>query len=135
MQHRILCCGNRNWSNYTIILEELKIFPSGTIIIEGEAKGADKLSAKAANELGFTVLKYPAKWAIYGKAAGPIRNKQMLNEGKPTLVIAFHNDIASSKGTKDMVNQARKAGLSVKIVNEVKISSPLAIFTSADESQ
>ncbi len=51
---------------------------------------------------------YPAEWARYHHAAGPIRNKQMLTEGKPDLVIAFHNDIEKSKGSKNMVALAKK---------------------------
>ena len=37
----------------------------------------------------------------------------MLVEGKPDIVVAFHNEIENSKGTKNMVNQALKKGLSV----------------------
>lgn len=43
------------------------------------------------------LLRFPAKWNEHGKAAGPIRNQQMLTEGKPDVVFAFHDDIASSK--------------------------------------
>jgi hypothetical protein len=39
----------------------------------------------------------------------------MLNEGQPDEVHAFHNNIAASHGTKDMVRQAREAGVPVTI--------------------
>ena len=68
------------------------------------------------------VLAFPADWDKYHKAAGHIRNQQMLTEGKPTLVLAFHHDLARSKGTKDMVRRALKAGLAVYL-NGVQISS------------
>lgn len=83
---------------------------------EGEARGADRLAAEAARRLGIPshrILRFPAKWGKYGKAAGPIRNQQMLDEGKPTLVLAYHNDLENSKGTKDMVSRAEAAGVTV----------------------
>lgn len=52
---------------------------------------------------------FPPDWDKYGNAAGPIRNQQMLDEGKPDLVVAF----PGGRGTADMVNKARKAGIEV----------------------
>ena len=51
-----------------------------------------------------------------GGAAGAIRNGQMLTEGKPDLVVAFHGNISISKGTKNMVEQATKAGIRCIVV-------------------
>ena len=65
---------------------------------------------------GYKYEDYPADWDRFGRAAGPIRNKQMLDEGKPTLVIAVHEDISKSKGTKNMVEQAEKRGIDVLVV-------------------
>lgn len=113
---KVLCCGDRNFTAYQIILRRLAQFQPGTIIIEGEAKGADSLSRDAANDLGFEVEQYPADWEKYGRAAGPIRNTQMLKEGKPDLVLAFHDDITNSKGTKNMIAQATKAGIPVEVI-------------------
>ena len=48
------------------------------------------------------VLWFDADWQKYGRAAGPIRNKQMLDEGSPDLVIAF----AGGRGTENMVKQS-----------------------------
>jgi hypothetical protein len=62
-------------------------------------------------------MEYPAQWHKYGRAAGPIRNQQMLAEGKPDLVLAFHDDIDGSRGTKDMVNRARRAGVKVEVIS------------------
>ncbi|KKN01348.1 hypothetical protein LCGC14_1128740 [marine sediment metagenome] len=54
---------------------------------------------------------------MYGKAAGPIRNKQMLDEGQPHLVLAFHDNIEESTGTKDMVKQAAKRGIETLVIS------------------
>ena len=53
----------------------------------------------------------------YGKGAGSIRNCQMLNEGNPDLILAFHPDINSSKGTKNMVSQAIKSQIPVMLIS------------------
>jgi predicted Rossmann-fold nucleotide-binding protein len=52
---------------------------------------------------------FPANWPKHGKGAGFIRNQQMLNEGKPDLMIAF----PGGKGTADMIEKAIKAGIKV----------------------
>jgi hypothetical protein len=86
------------------------------VVIEGEARGADTIAREEAEKLGLTVERYPADWARYGRAAGPIRNKQMLVEGRPDFVLAFSADIERSRGTRNMVDQAIKAGLTADIV-------------------
>jgi hypothetical protein len=88
------------------------------VVIEGEARGADTMGRLAAEDFGIPVLKFPANWGVYGKVAGPIRNRQMLSEGRPDLVLAFHNDIANSRGTKDMVKAAMKAGIETHVWTE-----------------
>lgn len=112
---RILICGDRNWRNMTIIERELKKFPPGTVVIHGAAKGADTLGGLVADKLGFEVMTFPAKWNIYGRSAGSIRNQVMIDEGKPELVLAFHENLSESKGTKDMVNRASGVGIKVEV--------------------
>lgn len=116
---KVLVCGDRNYADKEAIkrtlLDLLRAYDI-TCIIEGEAKGADTLGRIVAEELGITVEKYPADWLKYGRSAGPIRNRQMLVEGKPNLVIAFHDDIEHSKGTKNMLEQARKAGVPRRLI-------------------
>lgn len=117
---RILICGDRNWTNQDLIYKELegyKLDPKVTTIIHGACRGADRLAGRAARCLGLDVKEFPADWKKYGNAAGPIRNTQMLDE-KPNLVLAFHNDIENSKGTKDMVKKARKAGVITFVVTD-----------------
>lgn len=122
---RVLVCGDRNWSNYEFMRKALAKFENEkgmiTVLIEGCARGADSMAGHLwAKEIDtpehpIYVEHYPAQWDLHGKAAGPIRNQQMLTEGRPEVVIAFHEDIASSKGTADMVRRARKAGIPVWI--------------------
>jgi hypothetical protein len=115
---RILVCGDRNYKRMDIIERELKGFPSDTIVIHGEASGADTLGAFVAKRLGMEIIPFPAKWHIYGRGAGPMRNGQMLDEGKPDLILAFHDDIKDSKGTKDMINKGVDAGKKVVLIEK-----------------
>jgi len=113
---RILFCGDRNWTNYKIICDVMADLDPD-VVIEGGAKGADILAAAAADDFDISVLTFPADWKKYGRAAGPIRNTQMLNEGMPELVVAFHDDIQNSKGTLNMVQQSEKRKIPVKVYN------------------
>lgn len=108
---RVLICGDRNWTDWEAIERYVATLPDDAVIIEGEARGADRMARQAAMRRGLKVERYPALWAKYGRAAGPVRNRQMLVEGDPDLVVAFHTNIAESKGTANMVSQAERAGL------------------------
>lgn len=121
---RLLACGDRHWANYDAIvkcLRHLSEFYNGiAVVIEGEADGADRLSRRAAEELGIPVEPYPADWQRYGRAAGPIRNQKQLDDGKPDVAVVFHRDLAQSKGTADMVRRLRKAELPIWHFNGVR---------------
>jgi len=118
-EFRVLVCGDRDWNDATegyIIKSFIESLPKGTILIEGEARGADKTSRECAEKCGFSdeqILKFPAKWECYGKSAGPMRNGEMLAKGKPTHVIAYHRNLVSSKGTKNMVEISLLKGVPV----------------------
>ena len=122
MEIRILICGDRHWSDELAIKRVMELLKSNFgnfTLIEGEALGADKLAASIAKvDLNLPVMPFPAEWGLWGKAAGPRRNAKMLQEGKPHGVVAFHNDLSTSRGTKNMVEQAMKAGLPVWVSTE-----------------
>ena len=111
---KALICGSRHYDNYDKVKETVKSLVDEhgkIIIIEGGAKGADTLAKNAAIELGIEYREYKADWKRYGRAAGPKRNQLMLDTENPDLVIAFHEDLESGKGTKDMLKRAEKAGV------------------------
>ena len=115
---RVLVCGSREWNNLDLILERLSSLPPETILIHGGCRGADVMCGEVGKELGFNVLCFPANWDQHGRSAGPKRNQTMLDEGKPELILAFHNNIESSRGTKDMLARAGKHGLPIEIIKE-----------------
>lgn len=108
---KVLVCGGRDYTDY----EELKTVLSAlqvrrkpfSLIIHGNAQGADYLAGVYARRHEIPVKAFPADWDTHGRSAGPIRNKQMLDEGKPDLVVAF----TGGKGTANMVSQAKQAGV------------------------
>ena len=78
-------------------------------VIEGDARGADRMAGEWAQCHGVQNLKFRAEWEKLGRKAGPIRNQLMLDEGRPDLVVAF----PGGRGTADMVRRARAAGIDV----------------------
>lgn len=129
---KVLVCGGRDFDNRTKFAFELdRIFwDKGWIgaqdevgnflydvhIISGGAKGADTLAIDWAVVNWSNWTEFPADWDKYGKKAGPIRNQQMLDEGKPDLVIAFPTK--NSRGTYDMIRRAEKAGVPVITIED-----------------
>ena len=100
---RLLICGDRNYTDYKRILGFLKECQrkhKDLVVIEGGAKGADRLAKRAAEELKIPVIEYQADWLGLEKAAGPLRNQKMIEEGKPDILVDFQENIESSKGTK-----------------------------------
>src|SRR5688572_17040503 len=117
---RLVVTGDREWTDEAYLKRILRPYvPRLEVLIEGEARGVDKLCKKVALDLGFPrerILEYPADWypkffhGRFFKGAGPVRNQRMIDEAKPTLALAFHPDLAKSKGTRDMVKRLKKAG-------------------------
>lgn len=108
---RILVCGGRDFDNFFLVDQILdEYLEQRPHIIQGGAKGADTNAKDYAEMNNLVCTTYPALWNKYKNAAGPIRNQQMLDEGKPDLVVAF----PGGKGTADMVKRARKAGVPVR---------------------
>jgi len=114
---KVLVCGGRDWSRdrYQFLHHVLnKKVPKGSILIVGEATGVDTQAAIWAHRACMDVSLFIANWDEFGKRAGPLRNKDMLDKGKPDMVIAF----PGGKGTKNMIIQATRACVPVLRVTE-----------------
>jgi len=107
---KILICGARDFDDKIIIDNFIMSLSKNTVIIEGEAKGADSLARDHAIKHGLEVEKYPVTgYDKYGRAAPIFRNTRMLKEGKPDYIVGYSKDIKSSRGTKNMLTQGIKA--------------------------
>jgi hypothetical protein len=120
---RVLVCGSRTWTAklpIAMLVRAMANGPSDNVLIHGDAPGADRMGGQSAGRQGVPVEVYPADWEKHGRKAGPIRNQQMLDEGRPDLVWAFvDKPLAESRGTSDMVRRARAAGLKVYVTEEI----------------
>ena len=117
MTYRVLVCGGRNFNNADLVSKTLEALgQKPCTIIQGGASGADQLAKQWAAFNRIHCITFYANWAVHGKAAGPIRNREMLNEGKPDLVVAFEG----GRGTANMVKQARESGVEVREITANK---------------
>lgn len=107
---RLLVCGGRNFNSYAIVasvLDSALAFDPDLQICNGGARGADSLATRWAQQHEIPHAIYPAQWKLHGKAAGFLRNQRMLDDWKPTVVVAF----PGGNGTRDMLTRARRAGI------------------------
>lgn len=117
MNTRLLVTGDRNWTESLYLFDVLSNLrndnPSAPVelVIEGGARGADQFAGIWAILGDVPLIVCPADWDRYHKAAGPIRNKLMLDLGKPNLVIGFHSNIQQSKGTAHMLHISKLRGI------------------------
>lgn len=92
-------------------------------LIEGEARGVDKHSADIAKKLGINVVAMPAQWKLYGRAAGPIRNREMVKlarhkaeNGNEVICLAFPlKPRREGSGTWECIDRVKAAGLPIKV--------------------
>ncbi|GAK03277.1 phage chromosome segregation protein [Geomicrobium sp. JCM 19037] len=112
---RVIVAGSRDFSNYEFLRSRLDwaLYERNEdiAIVSGGASGADALGERYADERGLIIVKYPADWSTHGKAAGPIRNREMA--ANADALAAFWD--GKSRGTKNMIDEARNKGLRVII--------------------
>ncbi len=111
---RVLVCGGRDYCDSSTVwgrLDELRrSVPLGTMmVIQGGATGADQIAREWCGAREVPYDNFAADWNAYGKAAGPMRNQRMLDQGRPDLVLAF----PGGRGTADMMRRAKTAGVRV----------------------
>lgn len=109
---KVIIAGSRNIIDYNLL--EYAIERSGfdiTEVVGGGAKGADELGMIWATQNDIKFIKFPADWSTYGKAAGPIRNRQMA-EYADALIALWD---AESMGTRNMIDEAHKRNLKVYV--------------------
>lgn len=110
--------GDRHWSNKSFVKEVLETYiPTGSLIVHGDAPGLDTVVDELAGRMYFSVVRYPADWDRYQRAAGPIRNREMIAV-KPERVFCFHRNIKESKGTKDMYVECIKRYIPVTLFDD-----------------
>jgi hypothetical protein len=110
---KVLVCGGRDYDDRDLVFIVLDRIHKETpieFVIQGEASGADALAREWAIDRKVALIGCHADWAKHGRAAGPIRNQDMIDRWEPSMVLAF----PGGRGTADMVRRARKAGVPVE---------------------
>lgn len=116
--YRVIIAGCRDFQDYGFLKEKCehylqnKLRSDNVIIVSGHASGADSLGERFAREHGLQVELHLADWERHGRAAGPIRNREMAD--RADALIAFWN--GQSRGTKSMIDQAREKELKIAII-------------------
>lgn len=116
--YRVIIAGSRDFNDYALLKEQCehilqdKMRTHQVVIVSGGAKGADQLGERFAAEHNLAVESHPADWQTHGRAAGPIRNREMALCSQ--ALIAFWD--GKSPGTDSMIRLARKEGLDIVIV-------------------
>ena len=107
MEKKVVIGGCREYADYAFFklrLDEILKDLSGEItIISGHCSGVDRMGERYAEEKGFRVKIFLPEWDKYGRAAGPMRNKEMV--ACADLIIAFWN--GRSKGTSSLIQYAK----------------------------
>ena len=114
---RVLVCGGRGYSDadkMRRVLDDMHAVTPFDVLIYGMARGADDLAKMWATARGVKRLGFPADWEKHGRSAGPIRNREMIEKGRPDLVIAF----PGGRGTQNMIKQANAAAVSVCVIDK-----------------
>ncbi len=125
---RLLACGSRDWRDDTAILSALThlLHENPDLrVAHGAARGADSMVEQACRRLEVPVESFSAQWGVYGRSAGPRRNRAMLNAFRPDLIHAYSDHLEelvwekgrwrcpASPGTFDMCSVGGERGIPV----------------------
>jgi hypothetical protein len=117
---KLIIAGSRSFEDYALLKRETKKFLKSLTknkdiqIISGTARGADRLGERFASDSKYSLLRMPAQWARYGKAAGYQRNGEMAEIADACIV--FWDGY--SRGAMHMHQIAKDMGRPVRLVVE-----------------
>ena len=115
---KLIVAGSRNCDtaqDYKLVEKALnKLKPSE--IVSGCAKGPDSFGEWYAKENNISLKLFAANWKLYGRGAGYKRNIQMAEYANSLLYLWD----GKSKGTKHMIDSAKKYGLTIFDVKEIQ---------------
>lgn len=103
--------GSRDFKDLDLVRRFVEGLDDGSIVVSGGARGVDAVAVRSALACGFTVQVFKADWERHGRAAGVIRNEQIVRVSD--RVAAFWD--GKSKGTHDTIKKAQKAGKQVVV--------------------
>lgn len=107
----VIVTGSRTWTDEPLIRRVLDhMHPA--CVVQGGARGADRMAAKWAMEQDISCITYYAKWSLHGRRAGLVRNELMLTDLPTACVVAFY---LGTPGTRHMIDRAKLLGRELHI--------------------
>lgn len=122
-EHKIMVCGSRSITDRDLIFKWIENYISNfkddkIYIIEGEARGVDSIAKDYALINHYDIIPFPANWSKYGRAAGIIRNEEMVKACDACLIIWD----GTSKGTKNDIDLCKKYHKAYAVIVPGKVS-------------
>ena len=126
---RIIVAGSRGFYDYQLLSDTLMDYlaemddkdivdnPSQVKFISGTCRGADALGEHFANTYEYEVIRFSVAWDRYGDSAGYRCNAEMAKYASEAYGVLFAFWDGKSKGTKHMIDLAKRYGLEVHVVN------------------
>jgi 3-keto-L-gulonate-6-phosphate decarboxylase len=111
---KTIIAGSRGCNSFSTVCDAISQSGFGdeiTEIVSGGALGVDQLGEKFAHKFDIPMKQFLADWKQYDKAAGMIRNREMA-EYSQALIAVYDG---SSKGTANMIEEAKKRNLKVYV--------------------
>ena len=110
---KIAIIGSRDFTDRNLLNSTLEPYKSKiTLVVSGAARGADKLGEQWAIDNDIETLIFPADWDNHGKAAGFIRNQDIIKNCDGA--VAFWDHI--SNGTRHSISLCEKYNKPCKII-------------------
>jgi YspA, cpYpsA-related SLOG family len=131
-QVKISVTGGREFDNTKLvqtIFRGIARIAWSVTLIHGAARGLDTIADEQAKDLVWWVEAYPVspdEWKLYGKRAGHIRNRKMLEESKPHILLSF----PGGSGTANCIKSALQMGIPVESFWD---TPPLTLYAKIDK--
>jgi predicted Rossmann fold nucleotide-binding protein DprA/Smf involved in DNA uptake len=103
---KILIAGSRGYPNRKAVREFVRTLPPDSVVLTGGAVGVDTVATQEALACDLPFITYKPAWALYGRKAGPMRNKLMVDDAD--RIVCFWD--GESRGTLSTIRYAKRSG-------------------------
>lgn len=110
---RVGIVGSRDFRRSGLVRSFVAGLPPGCVVVSGASGAVDLAAAAAAREFGLGLQEFPADWERFGRAAGPLRNQELVSSGLCCLVVFLSSVSRPSLGSLSALRLARRAGVRV----------------------